>query len=119
MVEALSIGSGKDMVKQAEGYIVSAQYDIGKTKAKKGSTKYSLADKKGEKIDVWGNASINGALCIDGKLNPGLIGFWCKIVFVKMGKQVKGKNPQRICDVFIDDQDKLKTPGSVNYKIKK
>jgi hypothetical protein len=119
MVDALAIGKGGDMVKSVEGYLISAKYKVGMTKKKKGSTLYTIESKIGERVDFWGNASINAALCVNDKLNPGLVNRMIKIVFVKMGKKVPGKNPQRHCDVMVDDADKRTTAGSRDYSLKK
>jgi len=106
MLDAISIGNKKGAVKSVEGFVIGARYGIGKTKKKPGSTLYQMVDKKGERFDVWGNASINGALCQDGKFNPQLGNKLIRIQFVRVGKAKPGQSAPNICDVLIDETKK-------------
>lgn len=108
-IEAQKIGGAKDQLKAVEGYIIGARYGIGKKGKNKGSTIYQFIDKKHERVDVWGNASINAALCReDGKFNPNLGNKLVRIQFVKMGKAKKGQSAPTICDVLCDEKDVYK-----------
>lgn len=127
-VDAISIGNpkekrdGKPFTKKAEGYLITAVYNIGKTKKKKGSTKYSFQSKKGEKFDVWGNASINSALCENDKIISDLLGKFVRVEYIETRPGKKGHNPQRVCDIKVDDDDKLnvsKSRKTIDYTIKK
>lgn len=129
-VDAISIGDPKEkrkpgnppFVKSCEGYLIGATYDIGKTKKKNGSSKYALQGKKGDRFDVWGNASINSSLCVDGKIDRELTGKFIRIEYVSMRDGKKGQNAQRVCDVMVDDDDLLtgkKSEKVIDYKLKK
>ena len=129
MVEAISIGPNtkKGEVKQVEGFLIAAKHGIGKTKKKKGNSLYSFSSEKGERFDVWGNASINGALCeAPEKVNRAYIGKMIRLVFVKMREAGKGKNAQKVCDIFLDTEKDIrgddapkKGQKTVDFTIKK
>jgi len=103
MVETHSIGPKKGELKSFAGFLVGAKYEVGKTKTRKGNTVWIFQTEKGERAEIWGSASINGGLAIDGKLDPSLAGKWIEIHFVRMGVAQKGKNAQKIADVMCDD----------------
>lgn len=112
-IEAFSMGNKKGETKTVSGYLIGAKYEVGKTVkkgkvVKKGNTIFHFVDKKNTRFDVWGNASIINALCIDDKLNPSIGNQFTRIDFVKIGKAKPGQNAPKICDVFTDDADKLK-----------
>jgi len=117
--EALSIGNKPGEVKSVGGYLLSARYGVGKKGKNKGNTLFTIQAKSGA-VDLWGNASTIGAFCDShGKLVPALQGCLIKVVFVKMGKKQPGKNPQKICDVFVDDSKRINAAnGGKDYVVK-
>ena len=119
--DAKSIGPKKGELKEVKGFLIGAVYKVGATKKKKGNTKWTFQDTKGEHLDVWGNASVNSALSgEDGKMDSSLVGKWVEITFVRMGTAKKGQNAQKICDVGVDDSRTLRVdkPGKI-YNLKK
>lgn len=121
MVQALSIGQGKDKVKKVSGYLVGAKFGIGKSKKNKGSICYRLKTKKGEAVEVWGNGFINSSLTNDGReIKPELRGLYIELTFVKLGKAKKGQSPAVETDVCVDDADSINksVKGGKNYQLK-
>lgn len=122
MLEAVSIGKGKGRKDHVAGFLVSAKFKVGKTKKKKGNTLYRFDDGKGNEFELWGNASINSALC-DGD-QPGdslklvYVGCWIDIRFVRIGKAKAGQSAPNICDVSADTARRLKVPGVTTFKLK-
>jgi len=106
------MGQGKDRVKEFEGFLTGAKYGVGADakKKRKGNTVFQFESPDGERMELWGNASINSALLgSDGKLDRALGAFpFIRVQFVAMRKAGKGKNPQCVCDVFVDDAKKYK-----------
>jgi len=120
-LEAISIGPKKGEQKKFEGYLTGGRYGIGKTKKKKGNTLYAFQDATGAKCEVWGNASINGALCDADKIDSALVGKWIVIEFLKTLPAKKGFNAQKLCDISVDDEKTLhrKNPGAKTYQLDK
>lgn len=120
MSEAISIGPKPNEKKWVEGYLLGAKFGVGKTGKKKGNSIYNFESLKGERFDVWGNASINLALAPGEKLQSLLVGKLVKIEFVRLRDSGKGKTQQKVCDVFCDEnrKKKLATGGETDYIIK-
>jgi hypothetical protein len=106
--EAIAIGGDKGQHKSCEGFLLGAKYGVAAKGKNKGSNLYQFQDEKGNRFDVWGNASINNTLCESGKVDPSLAHKFIVIKFMRMGTAKKGQSAPRICDVFVDDDKKFK-----------
>jgi hypothetical protein len=119
-VAAVSLGKDKGSAKQVSGYLVGLELDKG---TRKNSTIYSLQQKDGTIVKVWGSYSIDSVLLIGEKkartFQPGVSGIMVRFTFKGVTEFGKGKKKQTVkeIDVEVDPSDKVK-PGK-DYVLKK
>lgn len=93
-----------------EGWLVSHRIIKSKEKGKRDSILFTLRQKDGSNLDVWGNGYINNQF-LEGngkRLNPSYKNYLVRLTGKGLGKKEKGKNPAQITEVLVDQTKPLR-----------